>query len=84
MPDGDLAEMAAEIRRGRMEKLSRRRALAALAAAFAGVAALGARAFTQGKRPANRGAAKKKEERPPADATPLEPGPVPGAVKRRG
>ena len=67
-----------------MEKLSRRRALGALAAAFGCVAALGARAFTQGGGPAGRGAAKKKEEGPPADATPLEPGPVPGAVKRRG
>lgn len=67
-----------------MEKLSRRRALAALAAAFAGVAALGTRAFTQDKRPAGRGAAKVEEGRPPADAAPLEPGPAPGAVKRRG
>ena len=67
-----------------MEKLNRRRALAALAAAVAGVAALGARAFAplrggaQGVPAREAGGGRSgATERPKL-------GPAPGSVKRRG
>jgi ferric-dicitrate binding protein FerR (iron transport regulator) len=74
-----------EIGRGRMEKLSRRRALAALAAAVAGVAALGARVLSapRGEEPASNLAQRPGERLLDRKVLP-ELGPSPGTVKRRG
>jgi hypothetical protein len=74
-----------EIGSSRMRKLSRRRALAALAAAAAGVAALGAKVLSASRREESACTPAQRPGVRPLDRKVLpELGPSPGTVKRRG